>query len=180
MTDSVFTGINHICVVTRDIERAVRVWSDKYGVRPWSVYSYDASNMSVSIDGERLEFGMRVGLCHVGPTTRIEIIQPLDDDSSPYAKSLTANNNVDHIHHVRLDIADYDQAFERLEGLGLPTLLNGEFKGGEPGSSSAATYFATEDDLGFIVEIARRPAEFVMFEPDFVYPPEAAGPPTAV
>ena len=168
MADSVFSGINHIGIVTRDIERAIRVWADKYGVRPWSVYTYDRSNMSVKVEGESTEFSMRVGLCHVGPNTRIEIIQPLDE-RSPYALSLAENGDVDHIHHVRLDIADYNDAVEHLEGLELRKILDGRFKGGE-GRSSTAIYFATENDLGFTVEVADRPAVYPMQEPDYVYP----------
>ena len=30
MSDGMFTGVNHICVVTRDVDRAVRTWADKY------------------------------------------------------------------------------------------------------------------------------------------------------
>ena len=29
MPSAVFTDANHICIVTADIDRAVRVWSDK-------------------------------------------------------------------------------------------------------------------------------------------------------
>ncbi len=173
----IFTAINHVCVVTRDIERAVRVWADKYKVRPWHVYTFDTADITVSVDGEPTEFAMRAGLCHVGPTTRMEIIQPLDE-RSPYAQSLRDRGDRDHIHHVRMDIADYDDALGQLQGLGLPTTMTGRFRGGLPGTSSEATYFGTEDDLGFTVEVADRPADFVMPEPDFVYPPEDGVSPT--
>jgi hypothetical protein len=82
-----FTGINHICVVTHDIDRAVRMWSDRYGVGPWSLWTKDASNMTAVVDGEPTDFAMRVALCQLSPGFRLEIIQPLDD-RSPYAKSL--------------------------------------------------------------------------------------------
>jgi len=176
MASQVFSGINHICVVTRDVDRAVRVWADKYGVGPWRVYTYDTSSISASVDGSPTEFGMRVGLCHIGPTTRIEIIQPLDD-RSPYARSLVEREDADHIHHVRLDVVDYDAALEHLQGLGLDTILSGKFRGGEPGTHSLATYLATEQDVGFIVEISHLPAGFAMPEPDYVLPAGATASP---
>jgi methylmalonyl-CoA/ethylmalonyl-CoA epimerase len=171
MADPVFTGANHICVATNDIDRAVRVWSDRYGMGPWNLWTKDASNMSALVEGEPTEFAMRVALCQVSPTFRIEIIQPLDD-RSPYAKSLAENGGADHIHHVRFDVADYAGARERLQGLGLSTVLDAEFAGA-PGAEGAfvGTYFATEDELGFVVEIGEAPAGFAMPEPEVVYPP---------
>jgi sulfide:quinone oxidoreductase len=47
MPTPLFTGGNHICIATRDIDRAVRVWWDRYGVGPWPVFSYDAANATV-------------------------------------------------------------------------------------------------------------------------------------
>jgi len=170
--DPIFSAINHLCVVTRDVDRAVRVWADKYGVGPWRVYTYETSNIAASVDGAPVEFAMRVGLCHLGATTRIEIIQPLDD-RSPYARSLVERGDADHLHHVRLDVADHDVALGRLQGLGLDTIMSGRFEGGEPGTSSRATYFATQDDVGFIIEVADLAPGFVMPEPDYVHPAEA-------
>jgi methylmalonyl-CoA/ethylmalonyl-CoA epimerase len=172
MPAPVFSGINHLCVVTRDVDRLVSVWADKYGIGPWRVYTYETSNIEASVDGAPVEFGMRVGLCHLDPTTRIEIIQPLDD-RSPYARSLVERGDADHLHHVRLDVADYGVALGRLEGLGLDTIMNGRFEGGEPGVSSAATYLATQEDVGFIIEVSDLPPGFVMPEPDYVHPAEA-------
>jgi methylmalonyl-CoA/ethylmalonyl-CoA epimerase len=172
MPAPVFSGINHLCVVTRDVDRLVRVWADKYGVGPWRVYTYATSNIEASVDGAPVEFGIRVGLCHLDPTTRIEIIQPLDD-RSPYAQSLAERGDADHLHHVRLDVADYDVALGRLEGMGLDTIMSGRFEGGEPGTSSRATYLGTQEDVGFIVEVADLvPGSFVMPEPDYVHPAE--------
>jgi methylmalonyl-CoA/ethylmalonyl-CoA epimerase len=173
MPTSMFTGGNHICVATRDIDRAVRVWWDRYGVGPWRVFSYDAANMWATIDGRPTDFAMRAGLSQLGPHFRIEIIQPLDD-RSPYAKSLAAHQGADHIHHVRLDVAEFDGALGRLRELGLRSLLDAQFKGGSAdGPPVTGTYLATEDDLGFILEIADVPAGFSMPEPDYVYPAEA-------
>ena len=67
MVKPFFTGINHICVVTHDIDRAVRTWSDRYGVGPWSLWTKDASNMTAVVDGEPTDFAMRVALCQLSP-----------------------------------------------------------------------------------------------------------------
>jgi methylmalonyl-CoA/ethylmalonyl-CoA epimerase len=173
MADSVFTDANHICIVTHDIERAVRTWSDRYGVGPWRVYSYDDENMAASVDGQPVAYRMRAALCSLGPHFRIEIIQPLDD-LSPYSRSLIERGGADHIHHVRLDVTSYDAAAEHLGKLGVPVTMDAAFKGGGPADRPrlSATYFATDADLGFTLEICRPAEGFVMPEPDSVYPAE--------
>jgi len=168
----VFTGGNHICIATRDIDRAVRAWWDKYGVGPWRVFHYDPSNMSAIVDGEPAAFAMRAGLCELGPSFRIEIIQPLDDHN-PYAASLAQHGDADHVHHVRLDVADFEDAFARLRDMGIGTRLRATFQGGTPdGPRVTGAYLATEEDLGFTLEIAHMPPGFSMPEPEYIYPPE--------
>jgi catechol 2,3-dioxygenase-like lactoylglutathione lyase family enzyme len=164
---AVFTGINHICVVTTDLDRAVRTWSDRYGVGPWSLYTKDSSNMSAVVEGEPTDFAMRVALAPVSTTSRIELIQPLDD-RSPYARSLARHGGADHVHHVRFDVDDYDAAHAHLHELGLHRTLDAEFAGVD--GAFVGTYFDTEDDLGLVVEIGHAPAGFAMPAPESVYP----------
>jgi len=173
MPTSLFTGGNHICIATRDIDRAVRVWWDRYGVGPWRVFSYDATNMRATVEGRPTDFRMRAGLAQLGPHFRIEIIEPLDE-RSPYAKSLADHDGADHIHHVRLDVAEFAGALGHLRELGLNTILHAQFKAGSAdGLQVTGTYLATEADLGFILEIADVPPGFSMPEPDYVYPSRA-------
>jgi methylmalonyl-CoA/ethylmalonyl-CoA epimerase len=171
MSAPVFTDINHICIVTDDLDRVVRTWADRYGTGPWNLWTKDPSNSSAQVDGEPTELAFRVALCQVSPTFRLEIIQPLDD-RSPYAKSLAERGGADHVHHVRFDIADYGAAADRLDALGLDRVFHGEFDAA-PGVEGrfVGTYFGTEEDLGFIVEIGEAATAFAMPEPEAVYPP---------
>ena len=121
-----------------------------------------------------IDFAFRVVLCSVSTTFRVEIIQPLDKRST-YAESLRRHGGADHVHHIRLDVSDYQGARERLLGMGHDVALEASFAGA-PGvpTSVTATYFATEDDLGFLLlEIADLPAGFSMPEPEQIHP--AAG-----
>jgi catechol 2,3-dioxygenase-like lactoylglutathione lyase family enzyme len=163
----VFTGINHVCIATRDLDRAVRAWADRYGVGPWSVYTKDASNMTATVHGTPADFAMRVALASLPSGARIELIEPLDD-RSPYAQSLAANGGADHIHHVRFDVADYADAASHLRALGPEELLDARFDGA--GGSFTGTYFATQQELGLVVEIGGAPPGFEMPPPERVYP----------
>lgn len=158
MTEPLFTGINHVCVVTGDVERAVDAWLGRYGVGPWELWTYDEDKIEATVGDRPVRFGMRVAMCTLA-NAKIELIQPLDD-RSPYAESLARHGGADHVHHIRFDVADYDDARARLAALGHDELLRGRFAGGVPGEGSLATYFDTTGDLGLVAEVAHLPEGF--------------------
>jgi catechol 2,3-dioxygenase-like lactoylglutathione lyase family enzyme len=165
MGEPLFTGLNHFCIVTSDLDRAVATWTDRYGIGPWALRTYDEAKIDASVDGVPTPFGMRVALTQLTPAVRIEIIQPLDD-RSPYAASLERHGGVDHVHHMRMDVADYGTAQARLETLGHPKILDAEIvQGTEPGEVSRAIYFDTSADIGFVAEIADVPGRKLL-EPE--------------
>ena len=172
MTAPLFTGINHLCVVTGDLERALSVWSHRYGMGPWDIWIKDASNMSSVVDGERREYAMRAAMCQVSPTFRVELIEPLDEHG-PYAEALARHDGRDHVHHIRFEVADYEAARAHLEELGLGVATDEEFAGA-PGVESRfrATYFDTEEELGFVLQIGQAPPGFELPSPDNVHPVE--------
>jgi Glyoxalase/Bleomycin resistance protein/Dioxygenase superfamily len=173
MTAPLFTGGNHICIATHDLDRAVRTWWDRYGVGPWRVYRFDPSTVSAEVDGRPAEFSMRAALAQVGPHFRVEIIQPLDGDN-PYTPSLERHGGADHIHHVRFDVADYDDAVGVMDALGLRSIMDARFAGGtEESPRLVGKYVDTTDDLGFVLELADAPSGFVMASPEYEYPPAA-------
>ncbi|HET6865495.1 MAG TPA: VOC family protein [Solirubrobacteraceae bacterium] len=165
-----FTGANHLCVVTADLDGAVRRWWDRYRVGPWQVFTYDRSNMEATMDGKPVDFEMRVALAELGPGFRIEIIQPLDDRSL-YAAALRDSGGADHLHHVRLDVSDFARAKGDLEALGLAVPFDGTFTGKSRGGDQVrGMYFDATDDLGFLLEIGQAAPGFSMPDPDYVYP----------
>jgi hypothetical protein len=172
VTEPLFTDVNHLCVVTGDLERAVRIWSERYGIGPWEIWTKDASNMSSVVEGAERNYAMRAAMGRVSPTFRIELIQPLDEHG-PYAQSLARHGGRDHLHHVRFDVADYGAVRTGLEQGGVRVSADEEFAGA-PGveGSFRATYFDTEEELGFVLQIGEAPPAFVMPDPDAVYPPQ--------
>jgi catechol 2,3-dioxygenase-like lactoylglutathione lyase family enzyme len=166
---TLFSGANHICIVTADLDRAVRRWWNRYRVGPWRVFSYDSSNMQAKVNGSPVDLKMRAALAQLGQAFRLEIIQPLDE-LGPYAESLSRAGGADHVHHVRLDVPDFAGTRDELVVLGLPVRLEASFKGGSSEHRFQAMYFDARDDLGLLLEIGHAPAGFSMPEPDYVYP----------
>jgi hypothetical protein len=126
--------------------------------------------MSARVHGVATAFAMRVALCSLASGFRIELIEPLDD-RSPYSESLADHGGRDHVHHLRLDVGDFDAARERLVPLVQRIPLDATFDGA-PGVAGVvrATYLDTRDDLGFVLEIGDVPVGFAMPEPEVVYP----------
>jgi hypothetical protein len=166
-----FAGANHICIVTNDLDGAVRRWWDRYRVGPWRVFTYGHANMDAAVDGQPLEFKMRAALAQLGPNFRIEIIQPMDEQG-PYADSLRRNGNADHLHHVRLDVPEFARTKDELAALDLPVRLDATFRDASGNAHPVrAMYFDTSGELGFLLEIGDAPPGFSMPDPDYVYPP---------
>ena len=101
---------------------------------------------------------MRAALCTLSPGFRLELIQPLAG-RSPYSESLERHGGRDHVHHLRLDVADYAAASEHLRARGLddPARCVVRRRAG-PEPRLRATYFDTEDELGVDARDRRRAA----------------------
>src|SRR3954453_11880959 len=111
---------------------------------------------------------MRFGLCQLD-NARIELLHTLDD-GSPYAQSLGAEGGADHFPHVRFDVASYDESAAQLRELGAREIFHAAFAadGNAASTPLTATYFATDDELGFTTEVVGVPDQFAMPEPELV------------
>jgi|GEM_PF-6478551 len=167
----VFTGADHLCVVTRDLDAAIRTWSDHYGVGPWQVYAYDESTMEATYCDVTGAHPMLAALCSLDDTFRLEVIQPLTE-AGPYHDSLTAHGDADHLHHVRLAAVDAAVARAALTRQGREVVYDAAFAGADAtGPRLHASYYDTVPDLGFLLEVVERPTSFAMPDPVRVYPP---------
>ena len=158
-----FGNVIQLCVLTRDLDAAVRCWADRYGVGPWTIYDFTPETTTkLEVHGKPVAYGMRVALAPWGPI-RLEIIEPLDDRSI-YEESLRRHGNRDHFHHLQVD-GDWDETIGNLAALDVPVSQSGAAGGVE------WAYFDTDNELGFAIEITRRAEGFRFPEPSGVYPP---------
>lgn len=168
---AVFTGADHLCVVTRDLDTAIRRWSDHYGVGPWQVYAYDESKVEATYCDAMGGDPMLAALCSLNDTFRLEVIQPLTE-AGPYHDSLVAHGEADHLHHVRLTALDAAAAQAALAEQGRGVVYDAAFAGADAnGPRLHARYYDTVPELGFLLEVVERPASFAMPDPVRVYPP---------
>ncbi|MBV9194997.1 MAG: VOC family protein [Solirubrobacterales bacterium] len=161
MSEPVFTDTLQVAVIVRDLDAAIRRYADEYGVAPWAIYEFNPETIDDMIIDDRPDgYAMRLAVAYIG-RLQIELIEPLDDKSI-YARHLAEHG--EGLHHVALAVEDYAQAEQTLRAKGHHILMGGTHQG------VTYSYFSTERDLGFPVELY---SAIPSVPPDAVYPPGA-------
>ena len=132
-------------IVVRDIEISMRDYESILGISTWQVFDADPSVVSdVIYHGRPVQHRFRVALAMVG-TMQLELIQPVEGDST-FGDFLNAHGDgIHHLGHVRVD--NLDEAVQSLEKDGFPCLQRGSF----PGIDYA--YMDLTSHLGYIIEL---------------------------
>ena len=129
------TGFSHVSIVVPDIEAAVRMLADRFGL----------------LVGERMvneQQGVRLAYIEL-PGGRIELMQPSRPDS-PIAKFLERNPKGG-IHHLALGVDDMDRTARKLSANGVRLLGDGKPQRNVAGERIAFVHPA--DFLGALLEL---------------------------
>ena len=161
------TNIAQIALVVKDLDAAVRAWSDRFGVGPWHFYTYGKPLVKrMTRHGKPCEYRMRVALGNVGPM-RIELIEPLEGDTV-YAEFVRKHGYG--VHHFGVLTESMAESLAKAKQAGLEMTQDGAGFG--PDGDGHYAYLDTEDLLGTTVELIERPKRRAV--PERVYPPEKA------
>jgi methylmalonyl-CoA/ethylmalonyl-CoA epimerase len=131
-------GFSHVSIVVLDIEAAIRMLEEKYGLSA----------------GERRlneQQGVRLAYIELG-AARIELMQPSRPDS-PVARFLERNPRGG-IHHFCLNVDDVDAASGAFAAKGVRTLGDGKPQHNVAGERIA--FIHPHDFLGALVELEER------------------------
>lgn len=168
MTQSPLKDVMQLGIVSGDVDRAVRIWADRYGIGPWSIFRFEPANMTeMTVGGRPVEYAMKIALAMLGPMM-LEIIEPLDDRSI-YATSLAEHGGRDHVHHILCGTDDYEATLADFRARGIEAAQTGHMTQ----TDATFAYLATEVDLGFALEIVKMPEVLTLPEPLAVYPAPA-------
>lgn len=158
-------GISQLAILVPDLEKAVRNFSDRYGIGPWQIYTYQKPLVKkMTFKGIEADYSMRIALSNIGDM-RIELIKPLEGDSI-YQDFIIKHGYG--LHHVGLVVEDIDEALEIANNNGLNVIMDGSGFGLDGDGHYA--YLDTEGELGFILELIQRPKKRV--PPEKTYPIE--------
>jgi hypothetical protein len=144
MRQPLFTDTLQVAFIVRDLDEAMRVYVEKYGIGPWQIFQFNEGDAEDTVkDDEPATYAMRMAIANVG-RLQWELIQPLDEKSH-YADFLAENG--EGIHHLQMAVSDYDEAVNELRGRGHKVLVGGKFAGTD------LVYLSTEREFGVITEI---------------------------
>ncbi len=127
--------LNHVAIAVPDLEAAAAQYRDLFGAE-------------VSEPLDQPEHGVTVVFVKL-PNTKIELLQPLGDDS-PLAGFL-ARSPSGGMHHVCYEVADIGAARDRLVGEGARVLGGGEPKAGAHGKP--VLFLHPKDFSGTLIEL---------------------------
>jgi methylmalonyl-CoA/ethylmalonyl-CoA epimerase len=149
--------------VVRDLDQAVRAWTDELGIGPWTGYRLEPPRLRETIyHGAEVEFSLRHAFAWQGDV-QFELVQPLAGPSI-FADHLDAHG--EGLHHVGTFVTDHAAAVAQAVGSGFVPLQSARGFGAE--GDGAFAYFQ-HPDLPLIVELIAPPR--VRIEPEFVYAP---------
>jgi methylmalonyl-CoA/ethylmalonyl-CoA epimerase len=154
--------IKQCAVVVHDLDDAVRRWSERLRIGPWTAYRLDSTRLKeMRYHGEDVEFSLRHALAWQGDL-QFELVQPLDGPSI-FADHLETYG--EGLHHVGKYVPDHPAAVARALADGFTPLQSARGFGAE--GDGAFVYFRAPD-IPMIIELIEAPR--VRIEPEFIYP----------
>jgi hypothetical protein len=131
--------------VVKDVEAAMRYWSETLGVGPF-FYAPRVPVKNFRYRGEPQPIEVSVALANSGPL-QIELVQQRNDVPSMYKAFLDAGRTG--LQHIAYWTETFDQDIARLGAQGLKVAMSGEV-----GERGRYAYFDTEFHPGSVIELS--------------------------
>jgi len=136
-----------VCVVVRDLEKAMKTYETMLGMGPWDVHMLGHPVLKTTFRGQERPYSMKIAIAQAG-SVQWELIEPLEGPST-YKEFLAEKG--EGLHHVAFASDDHDETVSTFQEHGIGVLMDGRRKDG-----TGYTYMDTQDALGFVLEIYRR------------------------
>ena len=155
--------IDQVCVVVRDLDRAMRHYWNILGIGPWRVYTYGPPLVKdTTYRGRRVDYRMRLAFATVG-NLAFELIEPLEGPTI-YHEFLERGG--EGIQHFGIFVPNLEEAAAEMRAHGFEVIMSG--RGFGKGGDGGYAYFDTEERLGAVYELIEAPAE--RYPPERIYP----------
>ena len=156
-------AISQIAVVVRDMEKALKDYTENLGWGPWSVFDYKPPLLhDTYVRGKPVEFRMIGAEAHVGDLG-FELIQPVSGPSLYQEFLDTHGEGVQHIACMKHSTEDSALMQEHWRANGAEVLMSGRI-----GDSIEFYYLDTAPMLKFVLESGSGHA--IDLKPTYMYP----------
>lgn len=166
LENSVFNNTSQVCVVTADLDKMVRTYSEQLGIGPWWIKLYEAPQLiNTTYRGEKIDYSFEIALAWTGDFSW-EIIRPV---SGPSIYRDFLEKNGDGIQHVGYFMPDLNMSLEDAKA---EFISRGASIVQEGGTSWGIDWFYFEPNgaTGTVFEVIDKKAGFDRPEPDRWYP----------
>ena len=154
--------IDQICVVVRDLRRAMEHYVSVLGIGPWRVYTYGNPLIRrMTFRGQPADFQMHLAFCQT-PSIQLELIEPTRGPSL-YLEFLEKKG--EGIHHFGTFVPNLDEGIAKARAAGFAVLMSGHGTG--PNGDGGFAYLGTEASLNAIFELIEAPS--VRYPPEEIY-----------
>lgn len=141
-----FNETMQIGIVVPDVEAAVRMYHDVYGIGGWQIMEMGSENtQNVRLYGRPVEWKAKIAVTMVG-SVMWELIQPIDE-TDLFGRFLAERGGVGGVHHIAVGTPDFQRVVQEQAARGKQPILSGTFSGVE------VHYLSTERELGVILEV---------------------------
>jgi len=128
--------IDHIAIVVKNLEEALRLYDNLFSVKPSRI--------------ETLPYqGVKAALLPIGESCEIELLEPIDPQSG-VAKFL--ENRGEGIHHICLEVEDVDRELAGLADKGVKLID----KQGRMGLAGKVGFLHPKSTKGVLIELAQK------------------------
>ncbi len=157
--------IRQICLVVRDLDRAMAQWS-ALGIGPWRVHDLGPNWVSdMRFRGQPQQTAVKFAAADSG-NLNFELIEP-GDEPNVYTEHLDAHG--EGLHHLGYFVPDIEAAIAEMAALGYPAVQTGRGLGVD--GDGAYAYFDTIASLGCMLEAIEPPRQLP--DPIRWYPDES-------
>lgn len=134
-------------IVVESVAKALPFYTEFMGIRPW--YRGMVAEMKTTYKNAEIEADVDMVFGYSG-RLMIEIIEPKSGDANIYSEHLKQHG--EGLHHLGIEVRNYDRCMERVEGMGIAVIQSGALKS-KGGAMSRFAYIDTLSWCGYPLEI---------------------------
>jgi methylmalonyl-CoA/ethylmalonyl-CoA epimerase len=144
-----------ICVVVKDLDEAMKRYSDTLGIGPFLIYSVDAKELKVTREGRPADYKIRVGMAKMGGG----VLELLENLKGQTIWKDFYDKHGEGVHHIGLFVKNYPAALAAFMDRGFKITVDGPIVGTD--RTGRFTYLETQERLGTTFELLDFPEELM-------------------
>ena len=144
-----------ICVVVKNLDEAMKRYSDLLGIGPFLIYSVDAKALGVTREGEPADYKIRVGMTKLGGA----VLELLENIAGQTIWKDFYDEHGEGMHHIGLFVKNFPAALSAFTDRGFKITVDGPIASST--RTGRFTYLETQKGLGTTFELLDFPEDLM-------------------